>query len=416
VELARLAARMLAKKPAQRPRNAKELSEALLPFTTDHKLTELLSAEPKESRLLPVPRRPVWKRRPALAALGCALLAALVLGPLWYLMRPPAHSVPPASAQPPALTAPAKQERVLLRPSRTLKQHQGGVMALALSPEGKVLASGSQDRAILLWDTDTWIATSPLTGHSGDVIGLAFSPDGSLLASVTSSPDRCAIRLWEVATGRAVGTLGEPTRGLFAVAYSPDGRTLACGGWDGGLHLWDVATGREQLTIPNVVSRYVRALAFSPDGQQVATGGSGPTRLWNPATGKEVPTQRGLPEGICPSFLPGGTMLVGWDYDQGLVTLCEMPSGRVRATWRAHPELIEGLAVSPDGRFLASLGVEGIARLWTVNKQEVATLVGHSGPVYAAAFTPDGSRLITAGSDDNTIRLWDLPPACRVRK
>jgi serine/threonine protein kinase len=417
VGLASLAARMLAKKPEQRPVSANEVAEALVPFTTGQNLAGMVSPEKTRIRppSTPGPDRPARKRKTAMFILTGAFLAALLLGlSLWYFRRPqdPASEAPARSKAPDqASTLP-----VVLRPSRTLKLHTGGVVALAFSPDGKVLASGGQDRAILLWDTETWKATGPIFDHSGEVIGLTFSPDGARLASITSNEDSCAIRLWDVRTGRGVGTLGGTNKGFFAVAYSPDGKTLASGGWDSGLHLWDVGTGLERRVIPNVVTRHVRALGFSHDGRLVATGGSGPTRLWDTTTGNELPTQIGLPEGMCPSFLPGSKTLVGWTFHAGRITLCEVPSGRVQASWRAHPQQIEGLAVSPDGRYLASCGREGVARLWaTKDQREVASLIGHRGAVYVAAFTPDGSRLITGGSEDGAIALWDLPPACRVR-
>jgi WD40 repeat protein len=98
------------------------------------------------------------------------------------------------------------------------------------------------------------------------------------------------------------------------------------------------------------------------------------------------------------------------------VTICDVPSGKERATWRAHAHLVEGLTVSPDGRFLATVG-EGLVRLWDMaDRTELATLIGHRGIVSTAAFTPDGAHLATAGLDDSTVRIWDLPPECHVRK
>jgi WD40 repeat protein len=206
---------------------------------------------------------------------------------------------------------------------------------------------------------------------------------------------------------------------MLDVAYSPDGKTLACGGWDSQLHLFDVATASERLVIPKVTTRHLRTLSFSPDSRRIATGGSGPTRLWDAATGEEISTPVRLHEGMCPIFLPSGNELACWTFPAGLITLCDLPSGQVRASWRAHlhPQAIEGLAVSRDGRFLASVGNDGLARVWsTADQREVATCIGHKGACYGVAFTPDGTRLATGGHDDHSIRIWDLPEICRVRK
>jgi WD40 repeat protein len=191
---------------------------------------------------------------------------------------------------------------------------------------------------------------------------------------------------------------------------------LACGGWDRKLSIFDLAGGAEPLVISGVIDRYIRALSFSPDGRQIVTGGGGQTRLWDTKMGKEIPTQHKMPDEMCPTFLPNGQEIAAWCYTEGRVSIWAVPAGQLRASWRAHPKVIEGLAVSPDGRFLVSTGQEGIARLWsTVDQSEVANFVGHNGSVYAAAFSPDGKRLATSGFDDFTVRLWDLPQACHVK-
>jgi WD40 repeat protein len=328
---------------------------------------------------------------------------------LWYFTTTPAKEQASPTGKGPA-------EPVLLQPSRTLGRHGGGVLAVAFSPNGKVLASAGQDRIIILWEVDSWQPRVMLTGHAGDVTGLAFSPDSARLASVTSASDTCCVRLWDVATAKAAGTLGLRCSGMFGVAWSPDGTGVACAGWGDVFRVLDVGTGKERLVIKNAAPQLIRGLAFSPRGDLLVTGGSGAARLWDAKTGRAI--RADLPVGMTPSFLPTGDAVAGWTHGLGRVTICNVPSGKVRVTWwRAHPGLIHGLAVSPDGRFLASLGAEGVAKVWsTADQTEVATLIGHQGSVYAAAFAPDGARLATVGNDDGTVLLWDLPPICRVRK
>jgi WD40 repeat protein len=100
------------------------------------------------------------------------------------------------------------------------------------------------------------------------------------------------------------------------------------------------------------------------------------------------------------------------------VSICNLVSGNVRS-WRAHSGKIEQLATSPDGRFLATVGSEGIGYVWSVAPgapRRVAILAGHIGRVVNVAFTPDGKQLATSGIDDCTVRIWDLPEVCHIRK
>src|SRR5262249_20927140 len=137
------------------------------------------------------------------------------------------------------------------------------------------------------------------------------------------------------------------------------------------------------------------------------------------ATRKEVPSQ--LPRDICPLFLPpDGAKIAGWDHPKGSISICDLASGKVRP-WRAHPGKIEGLATSADGRVLASggarLGTEGIGYVWRVaDLTVVATLRAPGGRIADVAFTPDGKHLATAGLDDHAVLIWDLPPVCHVEK
>jgi WD40 repeat protein len=252
-------------------------------------------------------------------------------------------------------------------------------------------------------------------GHPGDVVSLSFSPDNKKLASASSSrDDECAVRIWDVATASASGMLGGPNPGVWGVSYTPDGKMLAFGGWDRTLHVVELATNVEKLNASNIGTRLIRALAISPDGKTIAAGGSGPTRLWDLNSGKELPVT--FPE-MCPSFFPDSKRIAGWYFRGGRIIICDVFLDRIDANWSAHPKTIEGLAISPDGRHLVSLGNDGLIKLWSVaDQKEIARLVGHTGNGYSAAFSPDGKRLATTGYDDATVRIWDLPPECFTQK
>ena len=158
---------------------------------------------------------------------------------------------------------------------RTLTGHTNSVTSVAFSPDGKLLASGSRDQTIKLWDVASGQAVRTLTGHTDKVTSVAFSPDGKLLAS---GSDDETVKLWDVASGQEVRTLMGHTDFVTSVAFSPDGNLLASGSWDKTVMVWDVGTGEKIYTLkthidPEMVGLGVETIAFSPDGILLALGG-----------------------------------------------------------------------------------------------------------------------------------------------
>jgi WD40 repeat protein len=168
----------------------------------------------------------------------------------------------------------------------TLPGHTWWIYGLAISPDGRNLASASHDSSVRLWDPETGAAVkTPPLRHFGPAKGVAFSPDGLYLAS--AGQDR-TVKIWDTATWREWRTLRDPTGGILSVAWSPDGRRLAWGGTDATVKIGDPATGKILRTLRGHTA-WVEGVAFSPDGERVASASlDGTVKLWPAQTPLEA--------------------------------------------------------------------------------------------------------------------------------
>jgi WD40 repeat protein/transcriptional regulator with XRE-family HTH domain len=292
------------------------------------------------------------------------------------------------------------------------KGHTNWVTSLAFSPNGSTLASASCDYIVKLWDLGTGQCLQSLDGHDDEVWSVAFSSDGNTLAS--GSVDH-TIRLWDVSTGECKRILEGHTNWILSVAFTPNGQILASGSDDNTLRLWDVSTG-ECKRILEGHSDGIRSISFSPDGRMLASGSDDYTvKLWDVFDGKCLKTFQGHSGGVWSvTFSSQGDMLGSGSYDQS-VKLWNVFDGKCLKSFQGHTGRVFSVAFSPQTDVLASGSHDQSVRLWHISTgQCLKSFQGHSNQVLSIAFSPDG-RMLASSSKDCMVRLWDVSTGQALR-
>ncbi|HJT78586.1 MAG TPA: protein kinase, partial [Gemmataceae bacterium] len=292
----------------------------------------------------------------------------------------------------------------------TLHGGESFIFALAFSPDGATLASGSWDWHLRLWDVAT--GRELITVDAGyPVLTVAFSPDGRTLAASTGAyhkgeDRRRSVTLWDVASGERLPAELRPGCDILALAYAPDGRTLAVGGADGVVRLWDPKPRAEFIALPGHQPREAWDVAFSPDGKTLASAGDDHVvRLWDLATGRQravLPGHKSLV--TCVAFSPDGKRLASGGFDE-VVKVWDAATGHVLFTL-AQGSRVNHVAFSPDGRLLASGDRARTARVWdAATGAPQAALTDHEKWVCGLAFA--APRRLASISNGDRLRLWD---------
>ncbi len=291
----------------------------------------------------------------------------------------------------------------------TLDQ-SGAVDGIDFSPDGTRIAAALDDNTASIWDVDTGDELFKLFGHTAPLINIRFSTDGTRL--VTSSIDRTA-KVWDAKTGKELLTFSGHKAFVYDVAFSPDGKSIASSGFDGFVKIWDSSTGKETLSLSAETSAEIHGLAFSPDGTRLALAndGSYPMIIWDVATGK-VLLRGNLSHSVPPravAFSPNGKLAATAGYDQK-AKVWDSTTGQVLYTLSGHSQAINSVIFSPDGTRVATASLDGTVRIWDITPSKEILFIPFADPDKSwnewLSYSPDGARLLTDYTDGNA-RVWD---------
>lgn len=310
-----------------------------------------------------------------------------------------------------------------------LTGHTSQVDGVAISPNGQLLASGSTDFSVRIWDINTGEQLNLLEGHTGDITSIAFSPNGQLLVSTGR---RFQAIVWDVQTGEMLNSLqGHGNAVVYDAVFSPDGMYLYTSGGDGELVQWDIASGAQINRFQGHQVAAVLSIDISPDGEQLLSGSRATELiLWDTRTAAVLGRLAGhdsavndlkfSPDGTKAVSVDGGGEIILWDMlainetisIDDTAVLSNINSSIAQPFFNAVDNIF-GVAFSPNGQHIytassGSTSAENSVYIWNAETGQVITrLEGHDDGVLSIAVSGTG-HLVASGSVDQTIRLWNV--------
>jgi WD40 repeat protein len=283
----------------------------------------------------------------------------------------------------------------------TIRAHEGGALAVAWSPDGRLLATGGRDGMVRVWDTASWRQRRELRGQAGAVRSLAFSLDGQWLAGAGEGR---RVLLWKTRDWRQ-HDVTDHLEEVWSVAFAPDSNSLLFRGRE-RVRVLHLATGKGRVV--SLKMGQLAGLEFALNGKAyfLVVGPRSMAFAWDVEPGpRQVRADVAFPGSALAVSPDGEAVAVGGH--EGQLYLWLAP-GRPETRLPGQVDSVTALAISPSGEMLASGGALGAVRLWDAHAgTELEAFKGHTGPIHAVTFAPDGRHLASAGGD-GTVRIWEV--------
>ena len=287
----------------------------------------------------------------------------------------------------------------------TLTGHSSFVQSVTFSVDNQLLASGSNDGTIKIWDTSVWSEIKTLAGHSDDVECVAFSPNNQFFAS--SSRDE-SIKIWDTTDWSCIKTLTEHNGCVYCVAFSPDIQWLASGSTDNTIKIWDTSDWSEIKTLTGHSDRVIN-VDFSENNKWLASGSGWEDKsikIWNTSDWSEIKTLTGHSSNVYSVDFSENNEWLASSSNSGIIKIWNTSDWSELKTLTGHSPDVYSIDFSENNEWLASGSEDDTIKIWdTSDWSELKTLTGHSADVYSVDFSVD-NKWLASGSRDDTIKIW----------
>ncbi|NMF56475.1 serine/threonine-protein kinase [Pseudanabaena yagii] len=402
-EFAELIDALIARKPSDRPMNCESILKILKEIEQLEKLAPNAKTNAKRKSIKKAIKESTRKpTSPILLVVSVLVAATFGLGIGTAIKVSALGSFEEINFHLPTL------QKKRLTPIRFLQGHLDTIQNVALSPDGKTIASASDDGTVKFWELEgDTNSTREIKDQGGWVRAVIFLSDRQI---ITAGQDK-NIKIIDIPSGKVVKTFSGHTNLINNLAIAPASDLLVSGSYDNTVNVWQLSTGR-LLRLLKGHSDKIFGIAISPDGKQIVSASRDKTlRIWDAKTGETVKTLSGHLAGVtCVLITPDGKHIISGSNDKS-IRVWDIATGNQLFMLTGHKEVIGAIAITSDGNYLISGGKDNpdSIHLWNLKtKSLIWDLIGHTDLVTSLVITPDNQKLISS-SQDKSINIWELP-------